>query len=372
MKLSLNGDGELQAGSADTRGSEEVGSPNGGRGRADAMGTPFSNFRKIVDPSGRLNFAQKAILHADGVDFSSGASFKIKMDDFELFEELGKGNYGTVQKVIHRPTAVTMALKEIRLELDDSKLKTIITELDILHRATSPYIIDFYGAFFIESCVYYCMEFMDAGSLEVVAGIDVPEDVLARITRCMVEGLKFLKDELKIMHRDVKPTNVLLSRNGAVKLCDFGVSGQLDRSLAKTNIGCQSYMAPERIKGESQGAATSYTASSDVWSLGLSIIEAAIGHYPYPPETYSNVFAQLTAIVHGDPPSLPERYSETARDFVAKCLEKQAERRPTYAQLLQHPWLREDKEKNVDMEGWIAKALAYREKHPRISAPALA
>ncbi|GAA5894005.1 mitogen-activated protein kinase kinase PBS2 [Sporobolomyces salmoneus] len=369
MKLSLNGDGELQAGGDVKEGSE---SPNGGAGRTDAMGTPFSNFRKIVDPSGRLNFAQKAILHADGVDFSSGASFKIKMDDFELFEELGKGNYGTVQKVIHRPTAVTMALKEIRLELDDSKLKTIITELDILHRATSPYIIDFYGAFFIESCVYYCMEFMDAGSLEVVAGIDVPEDVLARITRCMVEGLKFLKDELKIMHRDVKPTNVLLSKTGACKLCDFGVSGQLDRSLAKTNIGCQSYMAPERIKGESQGAATSYTASSDVWSLGLSIIEAAIGHYPYPPETYSNVFAQLTAIVHGDPPSLPDRYSETARDFVAKCLEKQAERRPTYAQLLQHPWLREDKEKNVDMEGWISKALAYREEHPRIAAPALA
>jgi len=92
-------------------------------------------------------------------------------------------------------------VQEIRLELDDSKLKTIITELDILHRATSPYIIDFYGAFFIESCVYYCMEFMDAGSLEVVAGIDVPEDVLARITRSMVEGLKFLKDGLKIMHR---------------------------------------------------------------------------------------------------------------------------------------------------------------------------
>ncbi|GAA6060478.1 hypothetical protein JCM10212_007109 [Sporobolomyces blumeae] len=174
------------------------------------------------------------------------------------------------------------------------------------------------------------------------------------------------------MHRDVKPTNVLLNRNGSVKLCDFGVSGQLDRSLAKTNIGCQSYMAPERIKGESQGAATSYTASSDVWSLGLSIIEAAIGHYPYPPETYQNVFAQLTAIVHGDPPSLPERYSETARDFVARCLEKQADRRPTYAQLLDHPWLKDDKDKDVDMVGWISKALAYREKNPKISAPALA
>ncbi|GAA5857714.1 hypothetical protein JCM1840_000878 [Sporobolomyces johnsonii] len=353
-------------------GGERVGSPNQGRGGTDEMGTPFSNFRKIVDPSGRLNFAQKAILHADGVDFSSGASFKIKMDDFELFEELGKGNYGTVQKVLHRPTAVTMALKEIRLELDDSKLKTIITELDILHRATSPYIIDFYGAFFIESCVYYCMEYMDAGSLEFVAGIDVPEDVLARVTRSMVEGLKFLKDELKIMHRDVKPTNVLLNRKGFVKLCDFGVSGQLDRSLAKTNIGCQSYMAPERIKGESQGAPSSYTASSDVWSLGLSIIEAAIGHYPYPPETYQNVFAQLTAIVHGDPPSLPERYSDTAQEFVGNCLIKQAARRPTYAQLLEHPWLKQDVGRDVDMVGWIAHALAYREKNPKVNAPALA
>ncbi|GAA5959654.1 hypothetical protein JCM21900_002148 [Sporobolomyces salmonicolor] len=353
-------------------GGERVGSPNQGKGGTDEMGTPFSNFRKIVDPSGRLNFAQKAILHADGVDFSSGASFKIKMDDFELFEELGKGNYGTVQKVLHRPTGVTMALKEIRLELDDSKLKTIITELDILHRATSPYIIDFYGAFFIESCVYYCMEYMDAGSLEFVAGIDVPEDVLARVTRSMVEGLKFLKDELKIMHRDVKPTNVLLNRKGFVKLCDFGVSGQLDRSLAKTNIGCQSYMAPERIKGESQGAPSSYTASSDVWSLGLSIIEAAIGHYPYPPETYQNVFAQLTAIVHGDPPSLPERYSDTAQEFVSRCLIKQAARRPTYAQLLEHPWLKQDVGRDVDMVGWIAHALAYREKNPKVNAPALA
>ncbi|KAK4048269.1 MAP kinase kinase Wis1 [Microbotryomycetes sp. JL221] len=346
-----------------------VGSP--GDKKDNVGGTPFSNFRRIVDPSGRLNFASKAVLHSDGVDFSSGASFKIKMDDFELFEELGKGNYGTVQKVWHKPTKVTMALKEIRLELDDSKLKTIITELDILHRATSPHIIDFYGAFFIESCVYYCMEYMDAGSLEKMGGFEVPEDVLASVTKSVVEGLKFLKDNLKIMHRDVKPTNILLNRKGQVKLCDFGVSGQLDRSLAKTNIGCQSYMAPERIKGESQGVASSYTASSDVWSLGLSIIEFAIGHYPYPPETYQNVFAQLTAIVHGDPPALPMTYSEKARDFVAGCLEKVASRRPNYAQLLQHPFMTQDLSR-VDMIDWVNRGLEWQEKNPRTNTPALA
>jgi len=133
---------------------------------------------------------------------------------------------------------------------------------------------------------------------------------------------------------DVKPTNVLLNKRGEVKLCDFGVSGQLEKSLAKTNIGCQSYMAPERIKGESQNALGTYTVSSDVWSVGLATLEIALGKYPYPPETYSNVFAQLTAIVHGDPPELPYIYSETARDWVSRCLVKRPEGRATYAQLL--------------------------------------
>lgn len=91
--------------------------------------------------------------------------------------------------------------QEIRLELDDAKLSAILMELDILHRGVAPEIVEFYGAFFIESCVYYCMEFMDAGSLDKLQGAGVPEDVLARITSCMVRGLKFLKDEMQIMHR---------------------------------------------------------------------------------------------------------------------------------------------------------------------------
>ncbi|KAI8976855.1 kinase-like domain-containing protein [Pilobolus umbonatus] len=314
--------------------------------------TPFANFSKYVDPSGKLNFSGKAIIHADGVDFSNGNSFTIKMDDLILQEELGKGQYGTVQKVKHRVTNVTMAMKEIRLELDETKLHQILMELDILHKSSGKYIVEFYGAFFIESCVYYCMEFMDAGSLDKLYGSGVPEDVLAKIATSMLKGLKFLKDELSIIHRDIKPTNVLANLKGEVKLCDFGVSGQLEKSLAKTNIGCQSYMAPERIR-----AANTYSVSSDVWSLGISLVEMAIGRYPY---KYDNMFAQLKAIIDDDPPSLPESFSSEASDFVNACLQKDPHMRPSYADLLEHPFIKKYEEVDVDMATWASEAFAAR------------
>ncbi|WFD43107.1 mitogen-activated protein kinase kinase [Malassezia psittaci] len=351
-------------------------------GNGLATDSPFSNFSKIVDPSGRLNFDGKAILHASGVEFRNGTSFSINMQELELKEQLGFGNYGTVNKVRHTRTKVEMAMKEIRLELDQAKLNAIIMELDILHRAISPYIVEFYGAFFVESCVYYCMEFMDRGSLEKLCGgryCAVPEGVLGQIALSTVKGLSFLKDELQIIHRDVKPTNILVNSRGEVKLCDFGVSGQLEKSLAKTNIGCQSYMAPERIKSDPRNKEMTYTTASDVWSLGLSLVEVAKGSYPYPPETFTNVFAQLQAIVDGEPPELPYptsepiivtsaqgvptelelgtcTYGDEARDFIAQCLRKIPEQRPTYTELLDHPFLQQDLEHKVNMQEWVNEA----------------
>ncbi|ORY06181.1 MAP kinase [Basidiobolus meristosporus CBS 931.73] len=316
--------------------------------------SPFANFSKFVDPSGKLNFNGKAVLHAKGVDFKNGNSYKINIDELILEEELGKGQYGVVQRVFHKPTNVTMAMKEIRLELEQAKLKQILMELDVLHKSQSEYIVDFYGAFFIESCVYYCMEYMDCGSLDKLYHDGIPEDVLAKITLSIVKGLKFLKDKLSIIHRDIKPTNILVNSKGEVKLCDFGVSGQLDQSLAKTHIGCQSYMAPERI---TSGTTDSYTVQSDVWSLGLTILELALGTYPYPSEQYDSVFAKLNAIVMGQPLPLPEdRYSDECRDFVDKCLVKDPNTRPKYSDILAHPWLRRYEATEVDMQSWAQEA----------------
>jgi mitogen-activated protein kinase kinase len=324
-----------------------------GAGQAQANGDPRQNgdseekpkektqldaFSKYLDAkTGTLRFQGKAVLSSTGVEFASGRSFSISLDEVDTLDELGKGNYGTVYKVRHsRPkfrqrgaglagnksrgpnassedeppmsptsnrggtTGVVMAMKEMRLELEETKFQTIIMELDVLHRCISPYIVDFYGAFFQEGAVYICMEFMDGGSVDRIYGDGVPENVLRKITLNTVLGLKSLKEEHNIIHRDVKPTNILVNTRGQIKICDFGVSGNLVASIARTNIGCQSYMAPERISsgGQAQAGAGmpsgTYSVQSDIWSLGLTIIECAMGRYPYPPETYDNIFSQLS------------------------------------------------------------------------------
>jgi len=270
----------------------------------------MDKYAEFIDTAtGALRFKGKAVVHGSGIDFTSGRSFSISLDEVDTLDELGKGNYGTVYKVRHsRPkfrrtgqglagnkargitadnnspsspksagvdargiTGLVMAMKEIRLELDDAKFAAIIMELDILHRCTSLYIVDFYGAFFQEGAVYICMEFMDGGSVDKIYGDGVPENVLRKITLNTTLGLKSLKEDHNIIHRDVKPTNILVNTRGQIKICDFGVSGNLVASIARTNIGCQSYMAPERISsgGMSQaGAASSggsYSVQSDIW-----------------------------------------------------------------------------------------------------------
>ncbi|CCU75305.1 putative polymyxin B resistance protein kinase/MAP kinase kinase PBS2 [Blumeria hordei DH14] len=367
-----------------------IGITNQNRNQPQQPISMFNKFSEYVDTkNGTLRFAGKAVIHGQGIDFTSGSNFNISLDEVDTIEELGKGNYGTVYKVRHarprirRPglglagnrlpsqtsnlyafergvispesssqggsstTGIIMAMKEIRLELDEAKFAAIIMELDILHRCVSPYIIDFYGAFFQEGAVYICIEYMDGGSIDKIYGDGIPENVLKKITFSTVKGLKTLKDDHNIIHRDVKPTNILVNTLGQIKICDFGVSGNLVASIAKTNIGCQSYMAPERISGGGVaqvggGGGGTYSVQSDIWSMGLSIIECALGKYPYPPETYNNIFLQLSAIVEGEPPDLPEEnFSSAARDFVRGCLNKIPKLRPTYTMLLQHAWLSE-------------------------------
>lgn len=344
-KFSLNQSGSNNRGNASDANHSDSG--HGARGMQESNNRGlFSDYRKYIDiETGSLNFAGKACVHAKGIEFSSGEKFNISIDKLEFICELGSGNYGTVQKVLHTPNNVLMAVKEIRLELDEASLRQIIMELDVLHRCECPNIIAFYGAFFVEGSVYICMEYMDGGSLNKIYRGGIPEKYLKYIVRSVVEGLKQLKEDFNIIHRDVKPTNILCSTDGQVKLCDFGVSGNLVASIARTNIGCQAYMAPERIKVDrfamgNPSQPMTYTAESDIWSLGLSIIEMAKGCYPYPSDTFASIFSQLNAIVEDPAPAMdPSVYSHEACDFVKELLCKSPENRPKYADIVKHPWL---------------------------------
>jgi mitogen-activated protein kinase kinase len=139
------------------------------------------------------------------------------------------------------------------------------------------------------------------------------------------------------MHRDIKPSNILVNSRGFIKLCDFGVSGELVNSIADTFVGTSTYMAPERIQGEK------YTVKSDVWSFGLSIMELAIGKFPFDASEQlsddegqpAGILDLLQQIVHEPAPKLPksDAFPQILEDMIQKCLYKKPEDRPTPQEL---------------------------------------
>lgn len=162
-------------------------------------------------------------------------------------------------------------------------------------------------------------------------------DVLGKIAEATLGGLVYLYTKHHIMHRDIKPSNILVNSQGSIKLCDFGVSGELVNSVADTFVGTSTYMAPERIQGDR------YTVKSDVWSFGLSIMELAIGKFPFNAGDVNSdgecapagILDLLQQIVHEPAPKLPksDAFPGILEDMIQKCLSKQPDERPTPQEL---------------------------------------
>ncbi|KAK9454460.1 kinase-like domain-containing protein [Dipodascopsis uninucleata] len=288
-----------------------------------------------------------------------GVEFRLDLrkEDFKTLREIGKGNGGTVSKVLHLPTKTTMAKKVIHIEANPAVCKQIVRELHVMHECHSKYIVSFYGAFVNDDNVIMCMEYMDCGSLDRIykkMGA-VKEDILGKIAEAVVEGLSYLYNLNKIIHRDVKPSNVLVNSHGQIKLCDFGVSGELINSIADTFVGTSTYMSPERIKG------AAYSVKSDVWSLGLMLLELAIGHFPFDrnDSTPMSILDLLQQIVNEPAPRLPEghKFSDGLRGCIDRCLIKDVELRPTPQDLLSDPYLLKVKTMDVDTEKWAKSTI---------------
>ncbi|KAI8066278.1 kinase-like domain-containing protein [Gilbertella persicaria] len=240
----------------------------------------------------------------------------LRPEDFKSIDELGRGNGGTVSKVLHIRTNTVMARKIVHIDANMNVRKQIMRELQFMHDCNSKHIVSFYGAFMNGGDISICMEYMDAGSLDQIYKKHgpFPLDVLKKVAYAIVDGLIYLYDEHRIIHRDLKPSNVLVNSQGQIKLCDFGVSGQLINSVADTFVGTSSYMSPERIMG------SPYSVKSDVWSLGITLMELALGRFPFPPEgTPLSIFELLQHIVHEPVPVFPpnKEYPSDLTDFVA-------------------------------------------------------
>ncbi|KAL3470802.1 kinase-like domain-containing protein [Aspergillus californicus] len=305
-----------------------------------------------------------------------GLEFRLDLrsEDLVTLKELGAGNGGTVSKVMHASTKVVMARKIIRVDAKENVRKQILRELQVGHDCNSTNIVTFYGAFQNEARdIVLCMEYMDCGSLDRVSKDFGPirVDVLGKITESILAGLVYLYEAHRIMHRDIKPSNILVNSRGNIKLCDFGVATETVNSIADTFVGTSTYMAPERIQG---GA---YTVRSDVWSVGLTVMELAVGRFPFDTTDSAagdrasagpmGILDLLQQIVHEPAPKLPksDAFPPVLHEFVAKCLLKKSEERPTPRDLFdKDAFLQAAKRTPVDLQEW---AISMMERHNRKS-----
>jgi len=345
----------------------------------------------------RTNYHNTLSSTLANLDLNSERKFDLRNEDLRDMQELGQGNGGSVKKVEHVPTGTIMAKKIVLIDAKPSVRKQILRELQIMHDCNSGYIISFYGAFISDPNICICMEYMDKGSLDAIykkiGAIDI--DVVAKVALAVLEGLTYLYDVHRIIHRDIKPSNILFNSQGQIKICDFGVSGELINSIADTFVGTSTYMSPERIQG------AQYTVKSDVWSLGISLIELALGRFPFsdsdgdsdlsdfegtlspsrplPPRRTQeerdkkkkrkskgvslqgggmtmSILELLQHIVNEPAPRLtPEgRFPKEAEDFVDSCLFKEPDTRKTPKDLLKHPWVENARTSKFDLEAWAS------------------
>ncbi|KAH8915724.1 putative dual specificity protein kinase Fuz7 [Atractiella rhizophila] len=312
-----------------------------------------------------------------------GIEFKLDLrigEDLKVLEELGSGNGGTVSKALHIPTKRIMAKKVIHIDTKPPVRRQILRELHIMHECSSEYVVGFFGAFIQEPHISIVMEYMDKGSFDNVYRKNGPvlEPVLGKVAVAVCSGLTYLYEKHRIIHRDVKPSNILLNSAGAIKLCDFGVSGEAAfNSIVDTFVGTQIYMSPERLQG------SKYSTRGDTWSLGITLVEIGLARFPFytdepPPESTLTPasearrnslrparlgmpngglapFEMMMLIVNEPSPRLPqESFSKNAVSFVDQCLQKQVDKRPTPKELMSSKWILTSSTELVDLGTWAS------------------
>lgn len=316
----------------------------------------------IAEQERKLN----EIMNQSGQLLINGRRYQTKIDDLELLGDLGNGTCGHVVKMRHIRTSHVMAVKQMRRTGNSDENKRIIMDLDVVLKSNDcREIVLCLGCFITESDVWICMELMATCFDKLLKQYKrpIPEQICGKVAVATVHALNYLKEEHGVIHRDVKPSNILLDVSGHVKLCDFGISGRLVDSKAKTrSAGCAAYMAPERIDPPNPNK-PDYDIRADVWSLGITLVEMATGHFPY--HDCKTDFEVLTKVLQEDPPLLPRNrgFSIEFQQFVRDCLMKDYTDRPKYKKLLHHPFIKRYQHEDVDVAAW------YRDVEKNVNTP---
>ncbi|KAF8458870.1 hypothetical protein BGX38DRAFT_1264595 [Terfezia claveryi] len=254
------------------------------------------------------------------------------LPDYTLGDCLGKGAFGSVYRALNWGTGETVAVKQVRLaDLPKSELRVIMLEIDLLKNLNHANIVKYRGFVKTADSLYIIMEYCENGSLHSICKNfgKFPENLVSLYMTQVLQGLLYLHDQ-GVIHRDIKGANILTTKEGLVKLADFGVATRTGGLSDSSVVGTPYWMAPEVI--ELAGAST----ASDIWSVGCTVIELLDGKPPY------HKLASMPAlfrIVNDDHPPLPEGASPAVRDFLMQCFQKDPNLRVSARKLLKHPWI---------------------------------
>ncbi|KNG43985.1 ste ste11 cdc15 protein kinase [Stemphylium lycopersici] len=254
------------------------------------------------------------------------------LKDYQLGDCLGKGAFGSVYRALNWGTGETVAIKQVRLEnLGAADLKNMEMEIDLLKNLNHPNIVKYHGFVRSSESLYIILEYCENGSLHSICKNfgKFPENLVALYMSQVLHGLLYLHEQ-GVIHRDIKGANILTTKEGLVKLADFGVATKQSGLDQSSVVGTPYWMAPEVI--ELSGA----TTSSDIWSLGCTVIELIEGKPPY---HKLQPMQALFRIVNDEHPPIPGSASPLLREFLMECFQKNPTLRISAKRLLKHPWI---------------------------------
>ncbi|RDB20820.1 hypothetical protein Hypma_012023 [Hypsizygus marmoreus] len=290
------------------------------------------------------NASASDLLLRDSMDGSAVRKTLVLREDgkppthFQLGNCIGRGQFGSVYRALNLNTGQMVAVKRIRLEgLKEEEVTTLMREVDLVKSLSHPGIVKYEGMARDADTLSIVLEYAENGSLgqTLKAFGKLNERLVASYVVKILEGLHYLHQS-DVVHCDLKAANILTTKNGNVKLSDFGVSLNLramEREI-KDVAGTPNWMAPEVI--ELKGAST----KSDIWSLACTIIELLTGRPPY--AEIANSMSVMFRIVEDEMPPIPEGCSPLLEDFLTSCFNKDPTKRPSAELLCEHPWVKKN------------------------------